>query len=806
MSAPSVDVNLIYPPSSTVLNLAPYLTQEVAGEITSSIELPSKTNSFAAPEVGLKGYDTRAGTVRAILLGMTPTSTNFQVQIWVDGLKTFDGYIVPNTVQFDPKEMSFSFTAVGLAAKLATVAADDASIPALAALQRSTVGWTVAASFEGANWLAIAGTGECPITSGDRIALVSAGKREEVDVTTTVFDGTYWQLYVAGLPGNYAPGTPVELVTPFLHNVLIQTAVNALFQGAGLAATDGSTFLADLFTSASGPFASPILTPPDTSSLSFALGGPRNGAASTHLRLYTSATIYEQAAPPIGSWSTFGANLSNRRVIDWTRYGANKNYYLQGVRSTMMRGIPTPDGWNGDTLEYRWYCYDYQLDGVPVFGPLATRYCLRVAVDNVAGPAGVWHYTRELLSQTTDDGYTWGTEVPLDYLSSTTTTADLHTLVKAFGIDIDVFEHVVYFSDLDALGDAVSFYGSAWDQTAATLRYTVADSVGAPHVYTQGYVGWWVSEGSTGGTMAIYQTTATGAALPFVISTGLPWDFQPFSIVTNYGENASGTVLYALSSSMQDGTHLLRFTSKTFAWNTYAAQLLGPGSLNGSSEMVALGATSTAGYGPWPMVAVIGNKPWWVATSFSGVIPYLDLSDMTCGDAMGALATLVNGYYYADGTGRSWFKSRARSSNVTIANPAGVNNMIIDDTGMISLTTQPRFENTFQFVRVENDKDPTIYGEAGEAGYRGGPLDLTIQNRFVPSPSYAAALGQEIVGYLGRDLRAVEVLHIDDGRFYELGYRFTCHVEGETGARTFQIISTTRPPLSSTVKVLGLEL
>ena len=57
MSAPSVDVNLIYPPSSTVLNLAPYLTQEVAGEITSSIELPSKTNSFAAPEVGLKGYD-----------------------------------------------------------------------------------------------------------------------------------------------------------------------------------------------------------------------------------------------------------------------------------------------------------------------------------------------------------------------------------------------------------------------------------------------------------------------------------------------------------------------------------------------------------------------------------------------------------------------------------------------------------------------------------------------------------------------------------------------------------------------------
>lgn len=808
MSRPILIVNLIQPGGATT-DLAPYLTQETAAEITSSIELPSKTNSFAAPEVGLKGYDDRAGTIRTILLAVTPTSTDYLLQFSIDGAQVFSGYVVPNTIQFDDKELSFAFTAVGLAARLATVSADDTSIATLLALQRSMAGWTVANSYYSGNaWLDITGAGACPVTANDRIRLVNAGKPEIATVELVGFDGTNYQLYVTGLKSNYAAGTPVELDTPFLHNVLLQTAVDALFTGAGLGTT-GVRFLADNFTAAS-PFASPLLVPADLSTLSFALGGPRGGSMGAALALFTSTYTDRwlvQSTPPVGAWAAHMTATGGERVIDWSRYGTDKSYYLQGQRSK-VKAIATPGGWNGQTLEYSWYCYDYTYNGAP-WPPSYTRYHLRVAIDNLEGTFGVYNYTRDLNVETSADGYTWGGAANLDTVSSSTTTSELHYLVKElFGVDFDVWNGVVFFSDLDALGAAVTFYGSAWDVSAATLHANCAAERGAPHVYTQGYVGWFDLLQTQGNAphVSIYTTTATGAALPFSNDCGLPWDFMPFSIVTNYGANAGGTILYALSSSQKDGTHLIRFTSKTFAWNTYSTQLLGPGSQNGAAEMLALGRTATAGAGTWPMVAIIGNTPWWVATTFSGVIPYLDLSEMTCGEAMGALATLVNGYYYVDSSGNSWFKTRSRSSGQTIANPAGVNYAALDDAGLISVTSSPRWENTFQFIRVENDKDATIYGEAGEAGFRGGPLDLTLQDRFIPSTSHAEGLAVSILAYLGRDLRAIEALHTDDGRRYELGYTFTCRVEGEIGATSFQIIGTTRYPLDGTIKILGLEM
>jgi hypothetical protein len=814
VSIPSIAVNLIYPPSPTLIDIAPFLEQDTALDITSSFEAPGQTGTITAGEVSIKGLDV-AGQFRSILSQIQPASTDFQIQIWRDGAKRFDGYILPNTVQFNAQEYSFSFSAVSIAARLATVQADDVTKPTLAALQRNLVGWTIVNTTMGViPQIQIAGPGYCPLVIKDTIALVNAGKREEATVSDVTFDGSAWRVTLDTLGTNYNAGTPIELVTPFLHSVEIRTAVDGVLVGGGCAATVDPHFNASFFTG-SQVFASADATveliagvrTPIAAPLGLALAGVRGTVGGKQLLAYTKDNQYRQDAPPTSVWTRLGSNPGGSRPIDWSRYGNAKTYTLSGLRSRTtpitddaygLHDWLTPTPWQGEVREYMFYCYDYTSD---TFINPTRRYFLRICVDDYGNFNQINHFSLDFGYETTPDGYTW-TFTPGTMLLSydAMCSTKLHTLVpNVCGLDIDVLNGVIYFSNLE--GDTtnvpvnpVKQTLSSFDISGPALHANIMAIGGAPHYYRAERLAVIAP-----GTAAIYYPAADGTA-PFYIQTeSLPLDFQPFSIVVDWGADPGGDVLHALSSSPDAGTSLLTFHLNLYpSASALSLLLLGSGPANGISEMIALQTTS----GPWNLAAMIGNKLWWIGNTFSGVIDYLDLTNVSCGQVLSDLATLVNGWCYVDGTGASWFRSRNLPSGLLIGADASTSR--IDDAGCLSLPESPILFGTYLFVRVESSQDSNTYGEAGDGGFRDGPLALILSNPFIPSSSFAAALAGMIFAYLGRPLAGFTALHQDDGRTYEPGAECWGQIGGQL--RHFQLTSVTRQMLAVTVQAQGMEL
>ena len=826
MSVPVIDVNLIYPPSPTVLNLAPYLTQDTALDITNSFEAPGQSGTITAGNVSIKGLDTRTGMIRAILSTIQPSSTDFSVQIWRDGVKRFDGYVLPNTVQFNAQEFSFSFSAVSIAAILATVQADDATRPALAALQRSMAGWTVTNTILGVTatdpalntppQITISGPGLCPLVIGDQLSLVNMGKPETVTVSNVTFDGTIWTVVLESLGTNYPAGTPITLATPFLHSVEIRTAVDALLRGAGLQATTDPHFNAAFFSLGS-LFASPDATVemiggvrvPLAPPLGIALAGPRGTAGGARLLTYTQGGQYRQDTPPTSVWTNLGGNPGGTRPIDWSRYGGAKTYVLSGPRYT-FEALPAGSG-TGQSVQYTYYAYDYTSDS---FSAPARRYYLRFNVDNYNhgpydGSAGI---EMDFGYETTLDGHTWDVGASLLSRPYYVGYGVYNYLPIGCGIDIDVGNGVVYFTDLVPFalvpsGYRTDRYVSSFKIATATVNQKIIprENSGAPHCYRTQRLGVFTGPPNANGgdisapnTVSVYYPTADGTSPSYAQTEAVPADFQPFSIVVDWGADPGGDVLRALSSSTTDGTSLLSFNAQLHPLTQSSILLLAPGSANGHAEMLALQAVS----GAWPLIAIIGNKIWSISSTYSGIIEYLDLAGKSCGQVLSDLATLVNGWCYVDDSGFPWFRTRNLPSGLLVGADAAASR--IDDAGCLSLQEAPILFGSYMFVRVENSVDSNTYGDAGDAGFASGPLSLNLSNPFVPSASFAAALAGMTYGYLGRRLTGFTVLHQDDGRTYEPGAECWGFLGGQL--RHFQITSVTRSLLSNTAQGQGMEL
>lgn len=817
MAAPNLSVRLLLPvPGYANYSATGDVSLDTSLEITEAVEAPAEINRFVAPDVSLRIYDNpKAPWARALFAQITPTSTDWYVQVRADNFTRFYGYVLPNTVQIDDREQWVSFTAIGLAGLLSTVSAD------LTTLRRTVdTGWRVVET-AGNQFFAtitidnIAGAKTtCEIESGDTVTLTQAGGQEdEVRVLGAEPVGetspyTQFQLTVEGMRQQYEDGTAVTLATPYRRNVLIKDAVDALYAGAGLPPTiDEETYLVAPIAGAAAPFASPLGT---NGLVGNRLGLARNAnAASPSLRGYwpvigTDSGLYEQPVPPRGNWNVVsGAPTGALRPVDWVPNG-NGSFLLYGKRYakrfTRSGGLGTPP----DGAEYLFYAYDYSPTSAPA---TAYRYVLTVTVDNIYNEGTEWNWTAEVTRERSIDYKTWLADTGPWGADSGVSTSPLHNEIPlTCGIDI-----------LGLGGVADRVYWTAPISASGTVAYalneldTAGFSVTSPLV--SGVRGAVVATG--GSTLVVFQrdefrgniptafgfTWLPGPGLGASGSSPIPADVQPHTVKRNVGDG----FFYGLSASAERGVYLLSGIDGTLGarsgWTP--PQLYPPTPALGVVDLTIFRG-DWSGSGPHPMAALFGNQAWYISFSYSGIIPYLDLEGLSCGDALAQLAVLQDAFFYVDRLGVTWFKSRSRASGKTIGTGRTITSTRIDDDGCISFRRSGIWYKAVRYVTVTNERDESITGSAGDADFIGNELAIEIGNRFVYPASFATALAENTFAYLGRGLVAVEVEHIDDGRDYSVGNTFTADVAGVV--KTFQIIETTHRPAGATVRVQGVEL
>jgi len=806
MPAPYVGVYLQTPiPGWTALPLSDYISLESAPEITEAIESPAESNMFVAPDVTLKVYDNpKTPTLIPLFEQITPTSLDWRLTIDCDGWQRFSGYILPNTVQIDDIERWVSFTAVGLAAKLAATSAETS------ALKRTVnAGWRVyAAPTPSYNAVieidnSAGARASCEIVSGDTVTLTTAGgATEDVLVQWVAPVGAAspyatFQIGVLRLEQSFAVGTPVTLATPYVRNVSLKYAVDQLYVAAGLSATTASTYLVAPISGSSEPFASvpshvglvgaPLAIAPNPSNI-FGFDGTRAICG-------TSNAVYVQEDPPLGDWTyTAGDPVgANARPVDWSPQGSGK-YILYGPRFEV-------DVYAADTLEYRFYGYDYR----PVNRPAtAYRYVLAITVDNLAELSATFSWTAQLRRERSTDLYTWVADAGPWGATSGGTTTNLHDeLEETCGIDVSVSQGVVYWTTPTGASGTTNYRLSSFVIASSTVTASVvAGRRGKVFCPEYDVVGVFQRDTIRGNapTAFFYQPTAAGGAT-LLSSSPIDAGFVGETIRRNLGDG----YWYALSSSVGGGVQLLSFTSSQLATRTgwVPVQILAPNSPGNSVGLAVIRSLSWVG-GPFPMMVIAGNQLWWISFEFAGIIPYCDVEGLSCAEALAQLATLVDAFFYVDRLGTTWFRSRNVSSAKTIGTGRTITSARIDDSECLSLRRAGIWYKTVRHVTVTNEDDETITGSAGDPDFIGNEMAITITNRFVYPQSFALALAEHLYAYLGRALRAVDIEHVDDARNYSVGNGFDVLLGGVL--TRFQVIEGTHRLSASTVRVQGIEM
>lgn len=808
MSAPGVGIYLRTPIAGyTSQSIAERCELDTGMEITEAIESPAEVNRFVAPDVSLRVYDDpKAPWLLALFSQITPTATDWLLMIDCDGWQRFTGYILPNTVQIDDAERWVSFTAIGLAGRLAATSAEASTLR-----RNPDSGWTVKQS-NGNNYYAeieiekISAQATCEYVTDDILEIGTAGGNgAEVKVLSVEPVGESvpfysFKVYVSGMVEEFTPGSTITLVTPFLRNVALKTVVDALFVAAGLPATTALTYLVDPISGAATQFASmPNLT---------GLEGTPQGVSSTVGPTYlqtnpivgTSSGAYAQNDPPSGNWSVWPGYPSGvtARPNDWQIKTNNSEYLLYGRRFTQNRVNPLDP--NSDR-EYIFWCYYYPTAAFPV---TQYRYGLGVTVDNITRTGSIYTFSTSLYIETATDGRTW-TRVAATVVNTGTTTTDLHAEVgQTCGIDMTGHRYydVLVFTEPVGGGDVVTYRVSQATLDLVTVTSGVITGV-------RGQV-------MVGGRIGIYQTDTLRDSVPtarfYNISelsalslsgtAPIPPGLDPFTLRFNDGD----LYWYALANSPARGVELLSFSDPELTprvgW--LPPQIAPPATYKNTPLSLAVIHPTTYVSGPYPMIVMVGSSIWWIAYSFAGVLPYVDVGGLSCGDALAQLATLVDAYFYVDRLGVSWFRSRGTNSGKTIGTGRAITSTRIDDTGCLTFRRSGVWYKAVRYVTVTNDGDETITGAAGDPAFIGNELALAITNRFIYPTSFARALAENTFSYLGRALVAVEVEHLDDGRDYSVGNTFTAMVNGVL--KTFQIIDVTHRPAAATIHVQGIEL
>lgn len=780
MSAPAVSVRLVTGGTTTVW-LTDYLSQESVPTVTEAIEKPAETNAFVAPEVSLRGHDTSGLPIWTILRGLDPLGGDNVLTIFHDyGTASekvvFTGYVAANTVQWDDQERVFSFTAFGLGQAFA-------NIDATPSFQRDNLtGWTVV-SHAYTDALATSGMSLCVITSGT-VCPFAAGDQLQFTVLAETYDETVvsvadagsgsYNVYILDPQQLYPTGTPITCLTPYYRNARIEDVVDEAF-ALGL---PGATVHFDCSgaSSVSSYFASPL---PTTGLPDVAWG------ASCYLdgldqkpMVGSGAYGWQQDDPPTSDWTSAG-DSGSQPPIDWTTVGDG---------TVQLYGI----GWDqviaGTISTFSWYAY--RMDVYPY-----ERWRLEIETEHAL--PRTWEV--RLRKQTSPDGHTWGADVvPTGWTDDdSTTSTNLVTYLKqgsggtgdpsrTCGIAYDPNRQTVYFTAPYSVGaGAVGWRLSSYVCSTSTVNLgIVTGRRGACVVPTVGMLTVWTCADPGGGTPTVYvYATTVGGGVSATGSFAVDGNAQPH------------TARYR--GDLSDLTYLIRTTAGVTLTSVGgaldAAQLL-----SGATSGLAFTwlDRGTSGYAA---VLVAGGVPWWIDTTASQVIAYVDAEGITLGDVLTQCAVVLDAVWYVDAEGECWFRTRQIASGQAIGADA-----TLDGETVVSARRQALWYKTYRYVRCTQDGDDTVYGEAGDTGFRGGVMGLEITSRFVAPASYARAIAEHIFDYLGRGLQFLDLQLEDDGRDYQIGKTFTRIVDG--ASKTFQIVEVQRTLLSAVLRVQAVEL
>lgn len=813
--------------AAPLTEITSYMSQEEAPTLTWTIESPTTTNQFTVADVTLKGYDP-SGVVRALLAGIAPSSVDYTVLINL-GLAGDDGFgnatyaydvllegmIAPATVQFNPKDFSFTFTVIGSARKLQSTSAANL-------FKRSSYSdakWTLqqdASPLD--NTLRVTAPTSpinynigCDFLAGD---VVQVNGAETGTVVSVVADPstnppTFWQLILsAPLEKTYAVGAPVILLTPYQRNVGLETAVTTLFAAAGFPAKQyfGAPPLPGITTL----FASPIAKTgmPDSA---FVQGiAPGNVAQGFQAPIFAGSAFGLYRAPDAFS-SFLLTNLdSTGPLIDDTNNQAG--YIYQNAPKRSKTRVTGPRFGLNVTLKF--YAYDGKF-----YGGTQNRYCLTVTCN--ADVDGLVYSFSSTLSWEKQNvlTYAWTPQGTLQSLASSTTTTDLSALYDAIGIEVDPTTGTCFFTDIQNVsgaGTAVTMNVSAWQPTGATIatgtyQANKATGVNGPIVVlskgSPTYIAVFQVDGVLGKQpqIFVYSVVANGTMTPFSTQACSPY-LVGRTVKFNRGDNR----WYGLISDQDVGISITSWgTNFTVDATSTPIILQGPpprpaqstflGQTPYEVDLIVLQTSALYGSGQFPFVANFGGSLYYVSRTFTNVIAYLDMTGLSVADALQQLSLLNAGVFYTVPSG--WvFRSRSvPSPGYTI----GVNDQI-DDALMISLNEQSVFNRWIGYVRFENENDKLIYGEAGDVTFADTDQGLTLKSRFITTSLVAKALAQSLYSYLGAQKRWVEIERVRDGRVYEVGRTFRANVAGVN--RTFQIIETGHDVVGTAVKVVGLEV
>lgn len=808
MPIPNVKVEL-YLPGAGWRDVSAACSLESSIEIAEAIEGPTETNAFVAPNVLLKLVADGSGVFTFdVFANLLPESTNYLVRISRDGVVFFYGFVLPNTLQFDDAERWASFTAVGIAGKLARTSAENAT-----SLKRATSsGWTVVRTV-GNSWRAeveiekLSPQSFCEYVTDDRLALdIGGGKTLEVKVVTVRGVGTSapfdsFMLTVEGLDQLVGAGAAVTLLTPFRRNVDLRVIVDALLVAAGLNATTAGSFLVAPLAGAAAPFA----TTPDLTGL---LGTPLAVIPNVysnpryHPVIGTTLGTFIQYDPPLGDWVQAPGYLQGQQSepVDWTDTNtfATMGYALYGPRFEQYAVTPTDP--ESDYAYVSWY---YHVASTSMPSP-AVRFGIIVEVGNITAAMPDFPFAVSVARDTSTDGVTWTRSHTVSVLSGTT-KENLHTFIG----------DVVGISTTSALSSAsrnrVLFtYPIGGERCEYAIGYCSVTDL-------SGRVEWLVGPRGRCHMGSVWQIDSRYESEPKVVTLNLsefgvpvsirstrtlPAGFQPNTLTYNPGDG----YWYALASTNDAGVVLLSYESADCAPRAgyVPAQIEPPGGAVSSALDLTCVRTPTLPPGAWPMVALCNGTVWWIAYAFAGLIPYADVEGLSCGEAIAQLVTLLDAFAYVDRDNVSWVKSRSTTSSRSIITGTTGTSTRIDDGGCLKFRRASIWYKSYRFVRVENERDETVFGEAGDESFRDTEQALTLTSRFVTTQSFATALAQNLLSYLGRKLAAVDVEHEMDERRYEIGRWFTASIDGVV--KTFQVIEATPRPLLGTVRVQGLEM
>jgi hypothetical protein len=809
------------------LSLTPTVSQESSTEITSSIEKPDQLASFTAPQVSVKGRD-RSGVVQRVLRTGVPGDHTLQLRIErlpPGGAVLFNGYIDTTTIAFDPREGGYTFTAIGFGRLLAVTDASDIQLNG-ASIKRSVPDdkWSVLGNLSQSsivlNVQAPGAPTICDFEQGDTIEIIAptstagvAGTGQQLVVTkvTPSVDYGYWTLRCSGtLSGNVAQGSYVRLVTVYRRNVAIEDLVSALFAAAGF--QEPVVIQTDVLPNLGQFFLSPIqrtgLPNANLLGLTPSIDYVTPANSGTRLWAQTSAGLYEESAPPDGPWALLDA-ANKQPGIDPTNYGANLQLFGHRQRFDVTYH-DKPPARSDPSFDLFFWAYDYHQTASPF-----VRWQLKVSQDQSGVAPFPW--ALELQKQTSTDKYTWANSGGAIAVESGATTTQLDSPLDGLdviSIEVDPSTGVVYFTDMTAgVGTELAFNLSSYEPGVGLHRNIAANRSGRLKISSPGRLALFSSY-TVAPTVYVYDLDSHGTAPSLHASAGILSSIVGGSLLKNAGDGH----WYALTSDSYTGVQLVSWTDETFATKGGDAQLIAPPPqtppFRGTASPFDVALTiwknpATPGGEPFPMYALLGTQPYFLGEQFSGVIAYADTSGLSCADVLQQLATLVAGVYYVDARDVPHFRTRGLPSGT----PIGANVQLDDALALVGINTQSAWQNQVLYVRVSNENDDKIFGEAGDPAFANATdVSLILTTRYVAVSSHAGAIAKSIFNYLAnpdvygvpRGLRFIEVPHFDDARDYSLGNTFTATVDDVV--RTFQIIETGATPFERKLRVQGVEL